>query len=478
MDFTLRKRRHRAGWALALSVTLGLVLPAAPAPAAYQFVAKWGKFDGAGNAVASNDDGAFREAGDAAVGPDSSVYVVDHEIGRVQKFTPGGAFLGRWGSLGNLPGQMSIPLHLAVGPDGSVYVADQGNSRVQQFNSAGGFVRQWGTMGPGPAQFVNPNGIATDPAGNVYVGDNGGDRVQVFSPTGMLLRQWGGPGAADGQLSDPMGMDVDTDGLVYVADTLNNRIQVFTPTGGFVRKWAIPSNPWDVEVGADGSVWVAEWNAHTVRRFDRTGNLLQTLGGLGTADGQFTNPGGVGTDCRGRLYVAEYFGKRVQVFAEPGTPLPPCLPPASPGAAVPGAAAQAIPAGSPDAGILNCATTIRVARNGTARLCDATNPPTASTVQSLTGSLPRAKAMAARRKRRKASPRTLTLGTGQTAIPAGETRAVEVKLTGPARRALKKKGKLRAAATIEARGNDGQTATVKRTVTFKPAQKPKKRKKR
>lgn len=477
MDLILTRRGRHAGWAIALSLTLGLLLPAAPAPAAYQFVAKWGKFDGAGNAVASNDDGAFREAGDAAVGPDSSVYVVDHEIGRVQRFNPGGAFLGKWGGLGSMPGQMSIPLHLAVGPDGSVYVADQGNSRVQQFDSAGGFIRQWGTMGPGPAQFVNPHGIATDPAGNVYVGDNGGDRIQVFSAAGMLLRTWGAPGSADGQFSDPMGMDVDTDGLVYVADTLNNRIQVFTATGGFVRKWAVPSNPWDVDVGPDGSVWVAEWTAHNVRRFDRTGNLLQTLGGLGTAGGQFTNPGGVGTDCRGRLYVAEYFGKRVQVFAEPGTPLPPCLPPTSPGAA-PGAAAQASAAPSPDAGILNCASTVRVARNGTAKLCDASNPPTASTLQSLTGALPRTKAVAAKRKGRKARPRTLALGRGQTTVPPGETRPVQVKLTGPAMRALKKKGKLKVAASIEARGSEGQTATVKRTVTFKRAKKRRKRRKK
>lgn len=150
----------------------------------------------------------------------------------------------------------------------------------------------------------------------------------------------------------------------------------------------------------------------------------------------------------------------------PSTPTP-TSPAASPGVA------QTVPAQSPDAGIVNCAATVTVATNGTARLCDATNPPTASTSQSLTGTLPRAKAVAAKRK--KARPRTLTLGTGQTTVPAGETRPVEIKLTGATKRALRKRGRLKAAATIEARGNDGQTATVKRTLTFKPAKKRKRK---
>lgn len=179
----------------------------------------------------------------------------------------------------------------------------------------------------------------------------------------------------------------------------------------------------------------------------------------------------------GNMWFTEETGNKIGRI----TVDPPPSPPSPPPAAGPGGAAQAavspIPLGSPDAGIRNCLATVLVGADGTAKLCDAVNPPTAGTTQSLTGTLPVAKAQAARKKPGKPRKK-LTLGTGQTTIPAGQSRQVTVKLTARARKALRRGGTLKAAVTIDARGENGQTATVKREVKLKNVKKRSRKKKR
>lgn len=142
---------------------------------------------------------------------------------------------------------------------------------------------------------------------------------------------------------------------------------------------------------------------------------------------------------------------------------------------MPGATASA--AQSPAQGLKNCSATVTVGRDGTVKLCDATNPPTASTTQTLTGTLPASYAEAARKKKRK-KPKPGAVATGQTTVPAGQTVPVTVRLTARALKALRKKGTLKVRATIEARGVDGQTATVTPNVNLKAAKKAKRRRKR
>src|SRR5262249_40589061 len=156
-----------------------------------------------------------------AVDSTGSVYVMDTNNARVQKFTTDGAYVVQFGSFGSDPGQISLALSLALDGDGNVWIADSDNFRVVEFSSAGGFVGHWGALGSAPGQFSTLEGIAVGGTGSpkVYVSDPGNNRVQIFDLTGALQSTIGGLGI--GVLALPAGIAVDASQNVYVADSNN-----------------------------------------------------------------------------------------------------------------------------------------------------------------------------------------------------------------------------------------------------------------
>ena len=220
------------------------------------FITKWG--------IEGTGDGQFQHLHDIAVGPggpnsqvsspnDEFVYVTDHELFNVQKFTTDGQFVTKWGSEGTGEGQFDGLESVDVDSEGNVYVADVGNHRIQKFNPDGQFLLSWGSFGSEPGQFDSPAGVAVDNNDNIFITDVDNHRVQVFTNNGEFITQIGWPeeasselitpagssvgaccteGDGDGQFNAPEGIDVDPENRVLVADTGNNRIQVFSETGG------------------------------------------------------------------------------------------------------------------------------------------------------------------------------------------------------------------------------------------------------
>lgn len=135
---------------------------------------------------------------------------------------------------------------------------------------------------------------------------------------------WGGPGTEQGRFTNPRNIAIAPDGSVYVADSGNHRIQKFAPDGQFVTMWGhlcrfyedpgsceAPDgaggfyDPWDVAVDQDGFVYVADtWN-HRIQKF--------------TADGQFvTMWGSYAISESGVGDIAKFWGPRDITIDEDG----------------------------------------------------------------------------------------------------------------------------------------------------------------
>ncbi len=187
-----------------------------------------------------------------------------------------------------------------------------------------------GSPGTENGQFSSPRGMAVAPDGSLYVVDTGNSRIQHLSAQGDVLQVWGtkydGEGSAPpGQFKEPWDVAVGTDGSVYVADTWNHRIQKFTANGEFVSSWGSgiisePTNllgffgPRGITTDSQGKVFITDTGNKRVVFFDAQGNPLGQFGEGGSNQGQLDEPVGLAFDSGGNLYVADTWNQRVQVF--------------------------------------------------------------------------------------------------------------------------------------------------------------------
>lgn len=112
------------------------------------------------------------------------VYVADTGTNqqKIYVYGPtGGPALRSFGGRGTAAGKFTGLWGVTVS-DGVVYATDEAQSRVQAFTTGGAFLGRWGSVGSGPLQLRNPAGITHDAAGLLYVADSSNDRVVVLDP--------------------------------------------------------------------------------------------------------------------------------------------------------------------------------------------------------------------------------------------------------------------------------------------------------
>lgn len=275
-----------------------------------------------------------------AVAGDGSIYVIENRGKRLVKLNAAGVpqwTVGEPGISGTDNGHFRYPNGVALDKAGRVYVADTSNNRIQIFNGDGTYYATLGTgLGSGPYQFNTPYGVAVGQNGNIYVADRYNHRIQVYNADGAYIGtigETGVSGSDNTHFNEPYDVAVDSAGNVYVADLSNHRVQRCTPgssswncativgeTGVSGSDFGHLSNPIGVTVDAAGRIYVADGWGGRVQVFDNSGAYLTTIGGSwGNRTGQMRQADGLAVDSDGNLYIAEYLNHRIQKFA-PGVP--------------------------------------------------------------------------------------------------------------------------------------------------------------
>jgi len=259
--------------------------------------------------------GQFDSPTGIAVDGSGNVLVADTGNGRIETFSPTGAFLSIIGTKGSGQGQFAHPNGIAIDRVGDIYVADAGNHRVLKLKPDGTFIAEW--KGP-ELGFYGPRRIGVGPDDSIYVVDQGHNRIVKFSPDGQVSTTRGSKGKGDGQFDDPTSVAVDPiTNKVYVADPRNKRIQLFDSTGRFLTKWSIPE--WGQPVGFEdlaidskvGRLYASSANTNAVLIFDLNGNRIGSL--TAKPPDRLEGPSALALANR-KLYVLSMYGNRVSVI--------------------------------------------------------------------------------------------------------------------------------------------------------------------
>lgn len=209
--------------------------------------------------------------------------------------------------LSSFVGSLDSPRGMTFGPDGALYVANSKNATINNQTPQDGEVLKikdgvttvlaFGTL-------KNPTDVAVASDGTVFVTESGRHRVKKLPPGGSVVTVAGSAAAngeqgdADGlgttsRLNFPAGLALAPDGSVYVADFQNHKVRRIAPDG-MVTTVVNPSGQSGVS-GGEGD------------------------GGLATAPGvRLGDPIGLAVDAGGNLYIADRAKSRVRRVSPSG----------------------------------------------------------------------------------------------------------------------------------------------------------------
>ncbi len=216
--------------------------------------------------------------------------------------------VGGWNNAGIGLGDWSLSILHAYEPSaGILYRGDGGQQSAKALGNiittiagtgASGFS---GDEGDATQAKVNqPKDVVVGPDGSVYIADAGNGRVRKISTAGIITTVAGGGTGGDGipatqsRLLGAEGIDVGPDGSIYIAEGFGARVRkvsaegiISTIAGGSTNADGIPATqarlffPSGVAVAPDGSLYIAEQQGHRLRRVGTDGIISTIAGGGG-----------------------------------------------------------------------------------------------------------------------------------------------------------------------------------------------------
>src|SRR5262249_34262224 len=166
---------------------------------------------------------------------------------------------------------------------------DDGPNKIVLLDDNGNYLEDF--VAPGAGGLHGPTGMAYGPDGNLYVANAsaGANNIVEFNgQTGAAI------GTLASGLNGPTGLRYDSfDGNFYATNfgnfggnTVSKISSSGTVLGNFGSGHALPTS---IAIDTDGNIYVGEFGAGAVKKFDATGILLAT-GTVGATGGLSFNP--------------------------------------------------------------------------------------------------------------------------------------------------------------------------------------------
>src|SRR4029077_351595 len=145
----------------------------------------------------------------------------------------------------------------------------------------------------------------------------------VLDRAGDYKRSWG-----SGKISDAHGIYITEQDDIFLIDRDHHQIMRFDRSGNLVltigvrdrpRLQAPFNHPADLAVGPGGDIYVADGYGNScIHRFGPDGTPIASWGRPGAGTGELTTPHGIWVDRQGRVLVADRENDRIQVFTDEG----------------------------------------------------------------------------------------------------------------------------------------------------------------
>lgn len=302
-----------------------------------------------GSVSGVGEDARFNEPWGSAIDSSGNLFVADRLNHTIRKVAPDGAvttIAGQAGIAGQLDGPPGIglfhqPSDIAIDGQGNLFIADSGNHAIRRLDAQGNLTTYAGILGTagsanGPraqSTFRNPESVAFDAQGNLYVADSGNSTVRRIGSTDVMLiaGSAGQAGTTNGpsltaRFRRPSGIGVAPDGSIWVADSAAHTIRRIAPGGGVTTEAGLADTPGTaggpgtsvrfhapsgLTIDGSGNVFVADRDNMAIRRIGTDGHVTTAGGSVGAGGteaglgplSRLSQPASVAFDASGRMHV-------------------------------------------------------------------------------------------------------------------------------------------------------------------------------
>lgn len=329
---------------------------------------------GTGEAGFKGDGGAAKEAQvdnpfGITRGPDGALYFCEYTGQRIRKIDSKGiittiAGTGEVGYSGDggpaLSATFNKPHEVRFDPKGDLYLTDMVNHAIRKIDMKTGIITTFAGTGQagysgdgGPAdkaQLKQPHSLQFGPGGDLYICDIGNHVIRrvdmktgiisTFSGTGKAGDTPDGAPIAGTPLKGPRSLDFDRAGNLWLATREGNQVFKFDLKAGVIQhiagtgksgfsghggpaKEATLSGPKGITIDAEGNVWLADCESHTIRMIDAKTGRIELIAGTGKkgngGEGDplacgMARPHGVYADADGGIYIGDSEAHKVRVL--------------------------------------------------------------------------------------------------------------------------------------------------------------------